>query len=152
MSLLIEGLTNYRAEVATLPTAVYVWMWFMRTVLIAGGLIFIGTRAGRVVFPVMVVNILGLWYGKGLWPDLSLGLLGTGLHIILWVPMAIYLIAYVRAQQDDASYNGPHNGQDNAAATPYHRLSYGWAWLCLIVIGISLLFDVREIATLAAVA
>lgn len=134
--LLVEGLTNYRAEVATLPLGVYIWMWTMRTVLILGGLVFIGTRAGRVVFSVMVLNILGLWYGKGIWPDLPLGLLGTGLHLVLWVPMGIYLISYVRQTP-------------RAPVTSfYHRLSYPWAWVALGIIGISLIFDVRELSGL----
>ena len=131
-------MTNYRAEVATLPSAVYVWMWFMRAVLIGGGLAFIGTRAGRIVFLLMVLTVLGLWIGKGLWPDMPLGLLGSGLHLVLWVPMAAWVFLYLRAKPDGAELS------------LYRRLSYWWGGLVLIVVGISLIFDVRELIAIAA--
>lgn len=126
--LFAAGLKNYRAETATLPLGVYVWMWFMRAVLIGGGLVFIGTVQGRVIFAMMAVNIAVLWGGKGLWPDMPLSMLGTSAHVVLWAPVLVWLVLYLR-----------RTGQPVGGA--YTRMAWRWGWLAGAVMAASLLMD-----------
>lgn len=133
---LVHGATLFRAETAHLPAAVQAWMWTMRIVL-GASLVFLPRRGAMATLAVMVVTGVSRFYVKGLYPQLAAAQIGAMSHIVLWLPLAIFLLFTLRERRP-------------VRPTPRDRAYRYWRIAVLALIAVSLAFDVREAAALFA--
>lgn len=69
----------------------------MRIVL-GASLVFLPQPGAIVAFAVMLTTAVSRFFIKGLHPDIPAAHIGASVHIVLWAPLAIYLLYSMRAQ------------------------------------------------------
>jgi len=119
---------TFAQAVATQPQWVQIWVNILGLVIFATAVVLLFSRATRrdaiIIFLTMAATIPGV-----LWLFDQLGyvrLLGV-VHVVLWTPLAIYLMNRLR---------------DPAINTPFRQV----IWVFLVAIGISLAFDYVDTA------
>jgi hypothetical protein len=130
VTVLMHGFSLFRAETAALPAAVLAWMWVMRIVL-GASIVFLPRPGAVAAVGVMFTTAVSRFYIKGLYPDMPAAHIGASVHIVLWLPLAIFLLTTMRAPRKP----------DHTALDRAYRF---WRIVALAVIGVSLVFDVRE--------
>ena len=136
VAVLMHGFSLFRAETARLPAAVQAWMWVMRIIL-GASIVFVPRRGAVATFAVMLVTAVSRFYVKGLYPDVLAAQIGASVHVVLWLPLAIFLLWTMRVER-------------RPDGTLLDR-GYGfWRIAAVAVMAISLVFDVREVIGILA--
>jgi len=131
IAMLMHGFSLFRAETAQLPAAVLAWMWVMRIVL-GASLVFLPRPGAIAAFAVMLTTAMSRFFIKGLRPDIPAAHIGASVHVVLWAPLAIYLLYSMRAQP--------------AAHGAAMERAYGfWRIAAVGVLALSLVLDIREV-------
>ncbi len=106
MELILEKIAERQAEVAMLPENVRIWILFMR-VLFFAGLVFVPWRKPpRWVVLTMVVTATLILAFKVLMPEFDTIKAGTLIQLLLWLPLAIYLMGRLRPEAVPAIKSG----------------------------------------------
>jgi len=130
VAVLVHGFSLFRAETAHLPAAVLAWMWAMRIVL-GASIAFLPRRGAIAAFAVMLVTAVSRFLLKGFHPEVPSAHIGASVHVVLWLPLAIFLLWTLHAERKTAD-------------TLMDRAYGVWLIAEIAVIVISLVFDIRE--------
>lgn len=133
---LLHGFSLFRAETAHLPPLVLAWMWAMRIVL-GASIVFLPRRGALATFGVMLTTAVSRFYIKGLYPDIPAPHIGALIHVVLWTPLAAFLLYSMR--------NRRPSGESH-----FERAYAIWRVVAIGVIAVSLAFDVREVMAILA--
>ena len=131
---LLHGASLFRAETAHLPLAVLIWMWAMR-ISLGASIVFLPRPGALATLGVMLTTGLSRFYIKGLYPDIPAAHIGAISHIVLWAPLAGFLIYTMSGKQIPTRSN-------------FERAYRIWRAVAIAVIAVSLVFDVREVAAI----
>lgn len=136
LATVMRGFTLFQAETAQLPPAVLAWMWAMRIVF-GGSVIFLPRVGALVTFGTMLATAVLRFYAKGLYPDVPASHIGALVHVVLWLPLAAFLLYSMRGQREP---RGSH----------FDRVFAIWRPVVIGMLAVSLVFDVREVMRMLA--
>lgn len=130
-----HAVASLRAEAATYPAGVRLWMGFMAA-LFATGVIFARWRIeARLVLVTMLATAALLVVARLLWPDAARALAGSIIHLLLWPPLLGHLAAKRRGIVAGM-------GPGRVFGTTFGL----WAGLVASVLALSLVLDLRAAA------
>jgi hypothetical protein len=127
------------AEVDALPQGIQNWMVFMRSLFLSSIFFAIWRTEARVVLAMAIGTAMLLFGFKALFPETHSGEIGRIIHVTLWAAVLLFLLTRVRSLL---------SGFRSSSIWP--KIYGAWALVVIIVLGISLAFDVTAI--IAAVA
>ena len=130
IAVLTHGFSLFRTETAQLPAAVLAWMWVMRIAL-GASIVFLPRPGAIAAFAVMLTTAVSRFIIKGIYPDMPAAHIGASVHVVLWLPLTIFLLWTMHAHQ-------------TAGGTPMDRAYGFWRIAAVAVMAVSLVFDVRE--------
>jgi len=130
---LVHGFTLFQGEIAHLPPTVLAWMWVMRIVF-AASIVFLPRPGAIVTLGTMIATALVRFYIKGSHPEMPAPEIGAIAHIVLWIPLAIFLLYSIRVHHTTV-------GGLIDRAYPY------WRILVVGVLITSLVLDIRDVLT-----
>ena len=133
---LLHGASLFRAETAHLPLAVLIWMWVMRIAL-GASIVFLPRPGALATLGVMITTAISRFYIKGLYPDIPAAHIGAVSHIVLWAPLAGFLLYTLR-------------GRQSPVRSKRERAYRIWRAVAIAVMAVSLAFDLREVAAILA--
>ncbi len=110
-------------------TATQIWMTWMGLVFFVSVLFMWRRMPARIVFLAMIATMASVLY---IWTlTKNVHLFGVA-HLLIWLPLAIYLWVSVLRKKARENYADK-------------RQFYIWVWLLFVTIIVSLIFDVRDI-------
>ena len=126
-----RGFALFQADAAQLPPLVLAWMWAMRITL-GASIVFLRRPGAIATLAVMLATAVSRFYIKGLYPEMPASNIGALTHVVLWIPLAAYLLYSWRNRR-------PYG---NATLERAYAI---WLPVALAVLAISLIFDIREV-------
>ena len=130
---LLRGVTLFQAEIAQLSPAVLAWMWAMR-IAFGASIVFL-PRAGAVAtLGTMIATAVLRFYVKGSYPDMLAPQIGALTHVVLWIPLIVFLLYSIRYQPA-------------TAGSRLDRAYTIWRVVAVGMLAVSLVFDIREAVT-----
>ena len=138
MDALREAMTALSSEAAEYSDGVRVWMKIMMVSFFSGLAFTPWRREARWIVGIMAVTALCLIIFKALLPDVPRAVIGSVVHLVLW-PVAL-VIAWAPGARA--------NRKTSDSESVWGRLFLSWLLWVSLLIGLSLLMDVREVASL----
>ena len=96
MELIFQKFAERQAELATLPIWVIAWVIFMRVWMFSGLLFILRWKPARWVLLTMIATGASIMSAKIFLPDLDTLRVGTIVQLVLWLPLAWYLVTNIR--------------------------------------------------------
>ena len=138
MDALREAMTALSSEAAEYSNGVRVWMKIMMISFFSGLAFTPWRREARWIVGIMAVTALCLIIFKALLPDVPRAVIGSVVHLVLWpVALVIAWAPGARAKRKTSD-----------SESVWGRLFFFWLLWVSLLIGLSLLMDVREVASL----
>ena len=138
MDALREAMTALSSEASEYSDGVRVWMKIMMVSFFSGLAFTPWRREARWIVGIMAVTALCLIIFKALLPDVPRAMIGSVVHLVLW-PVAL-VIAWAPGARA--------NRKTSDSESVWGRLFLSWLLWVSLLIGLSLLMDVREVASL----